>query len=246
MVFSIDFPGVGSAECVRLGDAGEIRTALGALGLHSPRPVVVLVGGAGGVAAVHLSQLRRVFRTGLVPAMEQSGAVGMDGGTHSGVMRLFGEARAAVLASFPLVGVACAGTVRLPGGSRARGDAADLDPRHTHYVLVPGAEWGCEAPWIARIAAELAGTAPSVTVLVNGGEIAYSDVRWSVEAGRTVLAVAGSGRAADEITAALRGEHADERAVRLAATGLVRTAPAEDPSTVAALVTSLLSGAAAG
>jgi hypothetical protein len=161
-------------------------------------------------------------------------------------MRLLGEARAEEGASFPLVGVACAGTVRLPGDVDGPADAADLDPRHTHHFLVPGAEWGGEAPWIARVAAELAGTAPSVTVLANGGEIAYSDVRWSVGAGRPVLVLDGSGRTADQFTAALRGNPADARAVELAGTGLVRTVPVTEPSTLEELVTRLLCGSAAG
>jgi SLOG in TRPM, prokaryote len=61
-----------------------------------------------------------------------------------------------------------------------------------------------------------------VTVLVDGGEITYADAAASVSAGRPVLAVAGSGRTADALTAAVRGEPSEEPARALAASGLVR------------------------
>jgi hypothetical protein len=103
-----------------------------------------------------------------------------------------------------------------------------LDAHHPYFVLVPGAKVGDGAPWIARAATELAGGWPSVTVLVNGGEIAYTDVACSLHAGRPVLAIAGSGRTADQLASAIRGDRADERAVRLAVSGLVDVVDADD------------------
>ena len=47
---------------------------------------------------------------------------------------------------------------------------------------------------IAQTASSLAGTSPSMTVLVNGGQIANDDVERSVQVGRRVVVVAGSGR----------------------------------------------------
>ena len=65
-------------------------------------------------------------------------------------------------------------------------------------------------------------------MLVNGGEIAYLDVECSLHAGRPVLAIAGSGRTADQVASAVRGGPADDRAVRLAASGLVEVVDADD------------------
>ena len=163
----------------------------------------------------------------------------IDGGTDAGVMRLIGRARTRAAARFPLIGVPAVGTVRSPGkhrrarsrwplkqlGGRRRWP---LDAHHPHFLLVPGAEFGDEAPWIARVASELAGGRPSVSVLVNGGEIAYTDVACSLQVGRPVLAIAGSGRAADQLARAVRGGPAEERAVRLAASGLVEVVDADD------------------
>jgi hypothetical protein len=107
-----------------------------------------------------------------------------------------------------------------------REPAAPLEPAHTHFVLVPGSAWGDEAPWIARVAGAIADGRPSVTVLVNGGEIAWTDVAESTRAKRRVLAVAGTGRTADALASAVAGTSDDARANALVATGFVETVPA--------------------
>jgi len=120
-----------------------------------------------------------------------------------------------------MVGVAAVGTVTLPGASPSERTAA-LEPHHTHFVLVPGGEWGDEAAWISRVATALAGPRPSATVLVNGGVTAWRDVEESVAVGRPVIVVDGSGRAADDIAAAVRGAAIGGRGYRLAESGLVQ------------------------
>jgi hypothetical protein len=82
-------------------------------------------------------------------------------------------------------------------------------------------------------------------VVVNGGDIAYEDVRRSVEARRPVLAVAGSGRTADQLVAALGGHPADERATALAGSGLLRAVPGADPAEMRRLLAVVLQGAGA-
>jgi SLOG in TRPM, prokaryote len=157
-------------------------------------------------------------------------------------MRLLGEARSGARADFPLIGVAAAGTVTLPGGQPPRDDAAMLDPDHTHLVLVPGDDWGAETSWIAQVATDLAGSKLSATVLVNGGEIAYSDVERSLDAGRPVLTVEGSGRTADQLAAAVQGRPADERAVALVKSGLIQAVPADNPDRLASVLSAVLTG----
>jgi SLOG in TRPM, prokaryote len=237
--FPIGFEGGRTATAVRVDQPSDLPAALAALGLHAPRLVVVLIGGAGLMDVRDLDRLRPVFERGLVPVAGRLGVVVIDGGTDAGVMHLIGRARTRAEATFQLVGVPAAGTVRFPGkhprarrrwplkhlGARSRWP---LDAHHPHFVLVPGAEFGYEAPWIARVATELADGWPSVSVLVNGGEISYTDVECSLHAGRPVLVVAGSGRVADQVASAVRGGPADERAVRLAASGLVEVVDADD------------------
>jgi hypothetical protein len=235
----IDFADGAAAVALEVTHAEDLPSAVVLLGLQPPRPTVVVVGGAGGLNEADIDELRPIFASGIVPEVERRRAAVVDGGTLAGVMRLCGETRAALSASFPLIGVVAAGTVQLPGRP-APPDGAALEPRHSHFVIVPGDTWGAEAPWIAQTAAVIAGTSPSITVLVNGGQIAYEDVERSVHAGRRVAVVAGSGRTADALAAAVDGAPSDERAQALAASGLINSVPADQPAALAELLEAVL------
>lgn len=227
---------------MRLASDADLAPGLRALGLDAPRPVVVLVGGASGLADDDAARLWPLFADGLIPAVTRHRAVAIDGGTQSGVMRLLGEAHRAAGATTPLVGVAAEQTIALPGTSATGAGRAPLQPDHTHFVLVPGDAWDAESPWIARIATVVAAGAPSCTVLADGGDIAYDDVAHSIDAGRPVLTIAGSGRTADEVAAALRGDDADPRAASVVTSGLVQAVGVDEPAAVRAALHELLDG----
>jgi hypothetical protein len=72
-------------------------------------------------------------------------------------------------------------------------------------------------------------------VLANGGAIAWDDVAFSVAEERPVVALAGSGRTADELAAA-----ETPRAQALHDTGLVSVAPVRDTDAVSAEVADAL------
>jgi hypothetical protein len=220
--FKVTFSNGLTACAAKVHRLVELSAALRELGLHRSKPALVLVGGAGGLTNTELDRLRPLFAEVLAPLAEALGVAVVDGGTDAGVMCLMGRARAGIDARFPLIGVAAIGTIALPDVPFSPPDGTPLEPHHTHFVLVPGSEWGDESPWLARAASALANGAPSVTVLVNGGDIAWEDVSHSVEAGRPVIAIAGSGRTADRIAGALHGEIADERAKVLSASGLLQ------------------------
>ena len=230
-----------TAVAIRVHAPDELAGALVHLGLGEPRPVVVVVGGAGGLDGDALHRLRVVFADALVPAITAVGAVAVDGGTHVGVMRLLGEVRADRAAGFPLLGVAAEGTVILPGGLAVRDDAAPLDPHHSHFLLVPGKAWGDESGWLARAATSIAGPAASATVLINGGDISFTDVANSLAENRPVLVLDGTGRTADRIAAAARGERDDPRTAELAASPLLRIVPIDDIPRIRAALSTLLS-----
>jgi hypothetical protein len=243
--FRIGLTGTDSGLGVQVSKATELPAAMEALGLRPPRPTVVVVGGAASLEETGIDGLRPVFATGITPVMQRYGAVGVDGGTPFGVMRLFGEARAAAVPAFPLIGVVAAGTVQLPRGQAVAHAETVLEAHHTHFVIVPGDNWGDEAPWIAYSATILAGTAPSITVLIGGGHIAYADVQHSVEAGRRVIVVAGSGGTADGLADALAGAPPDRRAAALIGLGLIRVVQQDQPAQLAELLTETL-GESAG
>jgi hypothetical protein len=209
-----------TALAVAVERSDELASAVEALGLGPPRPVVVVVGGAHGLSRGEVVGLE-ALAVGIVGAAAACAAAIVDGGTDAGVMRLVGQARSDLAARrVPLVGVAVRELAALPG-KPAPDPTTRLDPRHTQFVLVPGTSWGDEAPWLAQVAGAIAGRLPTVTVLVNGGEVAWRDVAESLTAGRRVLVVAGSGRTADALAAVVGGQPGDERAAALVATGLV-------------------------
>ena len=198
--------GDGSPRLARVAQPAELPAALDTLGVPRPRPVLLMVGGAGGMDEAALQVLGGVLRDAVVPSVERHGAVVVDGGTDSGGMRMLGRERAARGGGFALVGVAATGTVRVPGGGPVIDDAAELERNHSHAVLVPGNAWGDESPLLAAVAEAIAGERPWLTVVVNGGEITYADARrGSVDRGRPLVVLAGSGRTADAIADARAG-----------------------------------------
>ena len=103
-------------------------------------------------------------------------------------------------------------------------EGATLEPAHTHFLLVPGEDWGEESAWLAEFAAVLAEEAASLTLLANGGEVAWQDVARSVELDRGVVALAGSGRAADELASG-----SSPRARELRESGLIEAVEVDRP-----------------
>ncbi len=244
--FQIAFPNGHIAHAVRMHRAMDINAMSSLLenaGLALAQPTLVLVGGASGISDTCFQRLEFLFREILAPLMESVGGVVVDGGTDAGVMKLMGEAHQATHSTFPLVGVAAIGTVVLPGKEDSAAEhSAPLEPHHTHFALVPGLLWGDEAPWIANVATALTSDAPSVTLLVNGGRIALQDAFNSVRVGRPVYVVDGSGRTADELAAAVRGESVSDRAIELAQSGLIQAISLRhDPSDLTNLLASQLS-----
>lgn len=229
--FPLDFEH-GTAAAIEVEHFEDLAGAKVALGLAGEQPVVVVVGGAAGLDEAQARTLESLA-VGIVEAATACGAAIVDGGTDAGIMRLVGRARAQTGSSAPLVGVVVRALAGLPGHP-LEGEMAPLEPGHTHFVLVPGSMWGEEVLWLARVAGVLADGRPSVTVLVNGGEIAWTDVAMSVRAGRRVLTVAGTGRTADALADVVAGQPGDERASELVGTGLVE-AVGPDPFVSAAV-----------
>ncbi|MCO8271176.1 hypothetical protein M1L60_11285 [Actinoplanes sp. TRM 88003] len=237
----VRLPGGGTAVAAYVSGLGAVPAAVASFGLPAPSPVLVVIGGAGGLTDEVAASLSAVFTRVVAPAVRRHHAIAVDGGTDSGVMRLLGRALGG---DSPLVGVTALDTAVFPGhpGSPIA-DAVPLEDHHTHFVLVdPGHEWGDEAPYIAAAATALAAGAPSLTVLVNGGEITVDDARHSLAEGRPVLVLAGTGRTADAIAAAAADPAScrDERLVALATSPFVRAIAVTDEAVLAARIAELL------
>jgi hypothetical protein len=138
----------------------------------------------------------RRFLDRLARVCDATGAAVVDGGTDSGVMRWFAEAREAVGGTFPLVGVAPAGAFR-----RSSRTGASIRPAAGHSIVlaVPGDRFGDEQVRLFEVVDRLGVSAP--TIVVNGGRLSLEEALLRLEGGHVVLTVEGSGRAADELAA---------------------------------------------
>jgi hypothetical protein len=167
----------------------------------SPRPVIVVSGGADDLREPQLSAARESLGPALRAAVAATGAAIVDGGTDAGVMALVGAERAGDPASMPLViGVAPAGKVE-----HGEDSGTPLAPHHTHFVLADSDEWGGETPMLIAIAEEVAGAMPIVMVVAGGGEGTLAEVREALARGWPLFAIQGTGGVADEIAAVCAG-----------------------------------------
>jgi hypothetical protein len=224
-----------------IADRDELAAAL--IDFGPPRPVLVLVGGADSLSPETAQLVSPWFKDRLIPLLERIGAALIDGGTDSGIMSLIGRARAHAGASFPLIGIAARGTVRMPSDAvQPCHRGTTLEPNHTHFLLVPGNRWGDESPWIGAAAQALAADAPSVTLAAGGGEITGLDLELSLQAGRHTLLLAGSGGITDDLSRALRRNDLEMLNIEGEQAGLLQTA---DISNAGAILGKLLSGAPA-
>ena len=93
-----------------------------------------------------------------------------------------------------------------------------------------------------EVAGVVAGRRSSVTVLMNGGQIAYTDVAASLGSGRPVVVLAGSGRTADAIARARAGNGGDNRAVEIAASPLTTVVDVGEAAIATAAIEAALAG----
>jgi len=175
------------------------------LEIASPRAVILLFGGAAGLDDSRKAHLSTLFADAVIPVAAELDALIIDGGTQSGVMAIMGEAVARHHGTCQLLGIVPKGKVAHPeiGGASAVLDGAPLEPNHSHFVLVDSNEWGDETTMMLELARVF--NAPTVAILVNGGAIAADEALQSVRNGWPLLVIEGSGRFADQLSAAVRG-----------------------------------------
>ena len=170
---------------------------------------VFLSGGASGMPQDQQRQLLSMFDAlSLMAKAGQRIAVG-DGGTQAGIMEAAGQARRASAGAFLLIGVAPAGEIPPRGKT-------PIDPNHSHIVAVenPSAptqdSWGSETDTMYWLFNKLAEGRPSVAVVANGGGITLAEVEANVRAGRRIILIEGSGRAADALVSLVRKTHVSD------------------------------------
>ena len=201
------FPNGNEALILRVPDGIDGPVIVAALQLPEPRPVLLVIGGGSKMTSPQSVRLRDLIGEGLVRTAAEEGAAIIDGGTQAGVMQIVGDGHSSTKSHSPLIGVCPASLVSWPQ-NRVGANLKQLDPNHTHFVLTPGHEWGCETETMLTLADTLGGDRPPGVVLVNGGPIAYHEVVSCVRRGWNVAVILGSGRLADSIGTALK-KHLD-------------------------------------
>ncbi len=180
----------------------NLAQALSELDLKGRYPVIVLIGGK--MNEQQAAVTRRAIET-IARTAEDMHAVLICGGTDMGVMAEIGQIRSRNGYKFPLVGVTPEELVTWPGGPHNTKflwlgkQRWQLESHYSHFILVPGSQFGDESPWIGDAAILLSKGHRSVTILINGGEVSRKDIELSLENGRPVIALSRTGRLADEL-----------------------------------------------
>jgi SLOG in TRPM, prokaryote len=199
---AITFANGNRAVVITAAQDEKAKAILDAVGIPSPRAVILLFGGAAGLDHSRKAQLATLLADGVAAVAGELEALIIDGGTQSGVMKIMGEAVARPRGAVHLLGVAPKGKVTNPeiAGTSAVSDGAPLEPNHSHFVLVESNEWGGETTTMLELTRAF--NAPTAAILVNGGAIAADEALQSVRNGWPLLVIEGSGRFADEVSAA--------------------------------------------
>ena len=188
--------------CVFPTERAKLAQAVSELGLKDPYPVIVLIGG--GIDEQQAAVTQRAMQA-ISKVAEDIGAIGICGGTDMRIMAEIGRIRSRNGYKFPLVGIAPEELVTWPGGPHSGkflglGEKrSQLEPHFSHFILVPGSQFGDESPWIVDAATILSKDHTSVTILIGGGEVSRKDIELSLEMGRPVIALSRTGRLADEL-----------------------------------------------
>lgn len=216
--FEVAVAGGGRAPAVRVEVEGDLDGALRGFDLpYGPGPVVLLFGGAARLDDALRPPIEQFLEGAFLPAIATLGGIVLDGGTDAGVMRLIGLACERRGGSPRVIGVAPFAKVQVPGST----GSTELAPGHAAFVLVPGGGWGSETRWFHEIADRVS-SVPATSVLIDGGPLAIGEVERSLELGRRVVVIDGTGRAADDVAAAVREPGgADPRVSAVAASPLV-------------------------
>jgi hypothetical protein len=191
-----------SSPCVFPVDLGRLPEAIAGLGLTASHRVIVLIGGY--IPDANAMATQKAIET-IAAYAEENNILIICGGTVVGIMGSIGSTRLANGYQFPLLGITLKNLASWPKGPQSRRflwrgrERWPLSTGYSHFILVPGDRFGEDSPWLADAATCLSEDRKSVTILANGGAVARKDIELSLERDRHVIALAGTGRLADEL-----------------------------------------------
>jgi len=187
--------------CVFPDARSDLAQAIAELQLEDNHPVIVLIGGE--IDEQQADVTRRAIHT-VSKIAEDMSAVVICGGTDMGVMAEIGQVKWQNQYKFPLVGIAPEKLVTWIDGPDSTNflwwgtKRFQLEPHYSHFILVPGEEFGDESAWIVDTATILSKGNRSVTILINGSEVSRKAIELSLEHGRPVIVMSRTGSLADK------------------------------------------------
>ena len=190
------------ALCVFPDQLLNLPQAIAELWLDDSYPVIVLIGGE--IDEQHAVVTRQAIET-ISGIAQDMNALVICRGTDMGIMAEIGQIRSNYHYEFPLVGINLEEWVTWPGGPSSTKflwwgqQRRQLDSHYSHFILVPGSQFGDESPWIVDAAGCLSKGHRSVTILINGGDVSRKDIGLSLEKGHAVIALSHTGQLADEL-----------------------------------------------
>ncbi|MCB9436915.1 MAG: hypothetical protein H6673_07970 [Anaerolineales bacterium] len=161
------------------------------------RATIIIHSGAGQMEDIYTHQLMDLFTEGLARFAQHHQVMIADGGTHAGGVKIIGQARHTLKATFPLVGVAVTQTVTFPGGPLKTPNRWPLNAYHSHFLLVKADVFSAESPLLMGLAT--ARPVPALAIIVNGGDIVREESLVHAKHQIPLVVLKGSGRFADEL-----------------------------------------------
>jgi hypothetical protein len=201
-----------------LAEAGDPADRLAAaLAIGDVQAVVVLAGDERAADDRLKQRLAQLMGRGLVRAAREAGALCLVWGGSAGLGRLVGEAVADAAKPPPLLGLAPASQLRLPGQP---GDGDELRqppaPGLSHLLLTPDESLAKRLRGQCDLAQTLAAGKPVMMVLIGGTAATLAEVLQAVRRRWPVLVVQGSGGAADALASRWGQDPADPGAAHSA------------------------------
>lgn len=195
-------PDLQKTLCVFPDQRSDLPQAISELELKGRYPVIVLVGDE--INRIHAAATQQALET-ISGLAQQLRAIVICGGTNMGVMAAIAQTRIQNHHDFPLVGIAPEKLVTWAGGPKSTkflwwgNERRQLQPHYSHFILVPGGQFGDESPWVFDTATLLSRDHYSVTILINGSNVARKDIDLSLEKGRRVIVLSRTGNLADAL-----------------------------------------------
>lgn len=185
------------ARLARVSESLDARRIVNALELPTPRALLIINGGTAKLDAQIAASLDKLFM-GLAGTVVEERVTVITGATNAGIFSLFGRAleKTGRRLSAPCVGITAAGCVELE----------DLEPHHSHFVLVEVDEWKLATPAMYRLAETLASDCPSLALFAGGGQVTLTEMQANARQGREMILIEGSKGLADEVAVTYSGE----------------------------------------